>query len=239
MSQVLSYRLIDTFERTFRGVRYRHRDSSLGDFIAIQLYEDLYHLGRSAKYRARVDSREYVINIRNVLRGIRARRGDGTFGEKVPGVPAVDEPGFAVARGQLATVEIGTEVKILAKAMIKQIDRVIGDLCKQVAHFRRGGANALAVGVVGINHATAYTSYEGDRAFPTDGRKYTHPAQEAAAAEERLVRDARPAFDEFLLLHFRASNVEPYPFEWVNPQATLADYGASLTRVLRAYDRRF
>ena len=50
----------------------------------------------------------------------------------------IEDPGFAVARGPVATVEIGVEVKILAKAMIKQIDRVIGDLVKQVTHFRRG-----------------------------------------------------------------------------------------------------
>src|SRR5438132_12048737 len=103
MSDVLTYRLIDTFEQTFRGVRYRHRASNLGDFIAIQLYEDLYNLGRSAKFRERVASKEYAINTRNIRRGISARRGDGTFGECVPGVPTVDEPGFAVARGQLAT----------------------------------------------------------------------------------------------------------------------------------------
>jgi hypothetical protein len=239
MSAAPRYRLLDTFEQTFRGVRYRHRTSNLGDFIAIQLYEDLYNLRRSAKYKARVDSKEYVINIRNILRGIASRRGDGTFGERVPGVTAVDEPGFSVARGQLATVEIGVEVKILAKAMIKQIDRVMSDLRGQVAHFRRGGSNAIAVGIVGINHATAYTSYEGDRAFPTDGKKYTHPSQEARAAQERLLRDARPHFDEFLLLHFRATNVEPYAFDWVDAQATRADYGAILTRISREYDRRF
>src|SRR5438477_11165716 len=163
MSAAPRYRLLDTFEQTFRGVRYRHRASNLGDFIAIQLYEDLYNLRRSAKYKARVDSKEYVINIRNILRGIASRRGDGTFGERVPGVITVDEPGFSVARGQLATVEIGVEVKILAKAMIKQIDRVMSDLRGQVAHFRRGGSNAIAVGIVGINQASAYTSYEGDR----------------------------------------------------------------------------
>lgn len=35
----------------------------------------------------------------------------------------------------MATIEIGVEVKILAKAMIKQIDRVTGDLTKQVGQY--------------------------------------------------------------------------------------------------------
>ena len=67
--------------------------------------------------------------------------------------------------------------------MIKQIDRVIGDLLKQVAHFKRGAGNPIYVGIVGINHAAAYTSYEGHRAWPTDGMaRYRHPVQEASQA---------------------------------------------------------
>jgi len=178
-------------------------------------------------------------NVKNTRQGIQARRGDGTFGERIPGVASIAEPGCVVARGLLATVEIGVEVKILAKAMIKQIDRVVSDLGGQVAHFRRGGGTPISVGVVGINHAPECTSYEGDRAFLTDGRKYKHPIQEAAATGERLRRDAAPHFDEFLILRFRATNVEPYPFEWVNQRETLADYGAILTRISREYDRRF
>jgi hypothetical protein len=239
MSMGLRYRLLDTFEQTFRGVRYRHRASTQGDLVAIQLYEDLYTLGRSAKLKERIDSHEYVVNIQNTRQGIRARRGDGTFGERIPGFTSLHESGFLVARGSLATVEIGVEVKILFKAMIKQIDRVTSDLRGQVGHFRRGGGNPISVGIVGINHAPECTSYEGERAFPTDGRIYKHPIQEASAAEERLLRDAAPHFDEFLVLRFRASNVEPYSFEWVNAQQTLADYGAILTRISREYDRRF
>ena len=57
-----------------------------------------------------------------------ARRGDATFGEIIPGETPVVEPAIRLTRGPIATVEIGVEVKILAKAMIKQIDRVINDL---------------------------------------------------------------------------------------------------------------
>lgn len=37
-------------------------------------------------------------------------------------------------------------------------------------------------------------SYEGRRRFPTDGKKYKHPIQEAADAEARLRKDALPVF---------------------------------------------
>jgi hypothetical protein len=235
----LSYRLLDAFQNTFQGKRYVHRDSSLGDYVAMQLYEDLFTLAKSALYRARVERRERVLNAANRRRGIEARRGDGTFGEIIPTVTAVEDPGFKVAHGPVATVEIGIEVKILAKAMIKQIDRVIGDLVKQVAQFKKGAGNPICVGVVGINQAQVTTGYEGDRSFITDGKKYKHPYQEAADAKARLLSQAKPSFDEFLVLPYRASNVEPYPFEWVDLKATELDYGAILTRISREYDRRF
>ena len=233
------YRLLQAFEGTFQGVRYRHRDSSLGDFIAMQLYEDLYTIGRAPKLCARIDAHERVLNVQNRRLGIKARRGDGTFGEIIPNVQAVVDPGFVVARGQIATVEIGVEVKILAKAMIKQIDRVIGDLNKQIQEFQKGGGSPLCVGIVGVNYADSYTSYEGDRSYPTDGRKYKHPAQEAGEAEARLRAQAQPNFDHFLILPFTASNVEPYPFEWMNSTSTQMEYGAILTRICRAYEARF
>ncbi len=148
-------------------------------------------------------------------------------------------PGYAVGRGPIATVEIGCEVKVLFKAMIKQIDRVINDLRGQVEHFRRGGGSPVCVGIVGVNWAERCTAYEGERPFPTDGRKYKHPIQEAKDAEERLVSQAKPAFDEFLILRFRATNEPPFPFEWVDADGTGQDYGAALTRISREYDRRF
>jgi hypothetical protein len=56
--------------------------------------------------------------VQNKRKGIEARRGDGTFGELILGERAVVDPGYKVARGPVANVEIGVEVKILAKAMI-------------------------------------------------------------------------------------------------------------------------
>ena len=56
---------------------------------------------------------------------------------------AIADEGFSVARGPVATIEIGVETKILAKAMIKQIDRVIGDLIRQTEEFKRRGGRAI------------------------------------------------------------------------------------------------
>jgi hypothetical protein len=205
----------------------------------MELYEDLASVSKSPKLVARVEQRERVLNSQNIRRGIKARRGDGTFGEIIPRRPSVVDPGFAVARGPIATVEIGVEVKILAKAMIKQIDRVISDLRGQVPHFRRGGGNPICVGIVGINHAEHYVSYEGKRSFKTTGRDgFLHPIQEARQAEARLA-EAVGAFDEFLVLRFRATNERPYPFEWVDLEATTLDYGAALVRLSRRYEERF
>lgn len=233
------YALLAAFEATFKGHPYFHRNSSLGDRIAAFLYEDLVTLGKSPKLVARVQQRERVINAQNRTVGRVRRRGDGTFGEIVPGSEAVTSPNCVVARGAIATIEIGTETKILAKAMIKQIDRVIGDLARQVQQFRKGGGNPICVGIVGVNFSTIYTGYEGMRPFPTDGKKYKHPSQEALDAVQRLEERAAPEFDEFLFLRFAATNTEPFPFAWVNEKDTVLQYAAMLTRVSREYEARF
>ena len=196
-------------------------------------------LNRSTKITARVQAHERVVNLANRAIGRPSRRGDGTFGELVPTAVAVTEAGLLVARGEVANIEIGAETKILAKAMIKQIDRVIGDLVRQVEEFRRTGGQPICVGFVGINSAAGYTSYEGEREWPTDGRKHKHPVQEAAEAEGRLMSRAASAFVEFQILLFRATNTSPFPFEWVDYEQTAKEYSALLVRVSREYDRRF
>ncbi len=223
----------------FDGTRYLHRSSTQGDRIAYQLYEDLFEVRKSEQLHSRIEVHESVLNIANRRQGVKARRGDGTFGELIPNVVAVVEPGFVVARGPIATVEIGVEVKILQKAMIKQIDRVRSDLVGQVEQFRRGAGDPICVGIVGINQAAYCMSYEGDRQFLTDGRRYAHPRSEAAAAERVLRAEAAPKFDEFLILRYRATNEEPYPFEWVDYSQSFNEYGAILTRISREYDKRF
>jgi len=206
----------------------------------MHLYEDLFAIGRSPKLVGVIKEKRSVLNVQNRTRGIKARRGDGTFGEIIPGEVPIDDPGYSVARGPIATVEIGVEVKILAKAMIKQIDRVVGDLRKQVEHFKRSGGSPICVGVVGVNHASHTVGYEGERATKTTGKGgYLHPIQEAFEAERRLRADAAPEFDEFIVLRYRATNEPPFPFEWVDYSATRQDYGAALARISREYERRF
>jgi hypothetical protein len=232
-------RLLNTFRNLFDGKQYLHRKSNLGDLVAAEFYEDLLNVGKSEKVVERMAKRDRVINLRNLAIGRTARRGDGSFGELVPTATTIVEQGFRVARGPTANVEIGAETKILAKAMIKQIDRVIGDLLRQVEMFKRQGAHPICVAFVGINHAQQYISYEGDRSYETDGRKYKHPIQEAADAERRLISQARPAFDEFLILKFVATNSSPFPFQWLNEERLQLEYNALLTRVCREYDKRF
>ena len=234
------FRLLHEFRRLFEGRVYLHRVANQGDFVAMQFFEDLAAINRSSKLRVGIQQRERVLNSRNRRRGIEARRGDGTFGEIVPGAMPIEDAGYAVARGEIATIEIGVEVKILAKAMIKQIDRVINDLRNQVAQFKRGSGTPICIGIVGVNQAEVYVSWEGQREYRTTGRGgYVHPIQEAKEAERRLLERAKPAFDEFLILQFRASNAPPYSFEWLDEKETRLDYGAILARVSKEYERRF
>jgi hypothetical protein len=233
------FALLSTFRSLFQGTKYKHRDSSLGDLVASQLYEDLVALGKSEKLATRVKTHERVVNLANRAIGRPSRRGDGTFGELVPTAVAITESGLLVARGEVANIEIGTETKILAKAMIKQIDRVIGDLLRQIEEFHKTGGKPICIGIVGVNFAPSYSSYEGDREWPTDGKKHKHPIQEAEEAERRLLSRAAPKFDEFQILRFRATNVDPFPFDWVDYDKTTKEYGALLVRLSREYDHRF
>lgn len=234
----MEYRLLDAFEAMFRGNIYRHRNSSQGDRVAQHLYEDLQALGRSKAFTRRVANSEIAVNVFNKARGFTSRRGDGTLGEVVAGHSALREKGFAVARGQIANVEIGTEVKVLSKAMIKQIDRVKTDLVNQASVFRRQG-NPICIAVVGINYAPKTTSYEKEKAYPTDGREYPHPIQEAAEARKRILEVIRPVYDELLILPYLATNEPPFDFQWVKRSEIELDYGAILTRISIEYDRRF
>lgn len=235
------YRLLTEFRSLFEGHLYKHRASTQGDFVAMHIYEDLLAIKRSSKLLdAVLHRKDRVLNVQNRRRGVEARRGDGTFGEIIPGETAIFDPGYLVGRGPIATVEIGVEVKILAKAMIKQIDRVINDLRNQVAQFRRGGGHPICVGVVGINEAESTVGYEGERPFPTTGKAgFLHPVQEAPEANRRLRALAAPDFDEFLILRFKATNAEPFPFEWADYNETRLNYAAALTRISAGYQQRF
>jgi hypothetical protein len=109
------YALLRTFRGLFKGKPYRHRIANLGDLVASQLYEDLVVLGKSAKLVERVQRHELVVNLKNLMTGKPGRRGDGTFGELVPAAVALTEKGMLVARGPVATIEIGAETKFSQK----------------------------------------------------------------------------------------------------------------------------
>lgn len=119
MASISDFRLLRTFQSLFDGTQYKHRDSSLGDLVAGQLYEDLVALNKSEKLTHRVQAHECVVNLGNKAIGRPSRRGDGTFGELVPTAIAISEAHYLVARGEVANIQIGAETKILAKAMIK------------------------------------------------------------------------------------------------------------------------
>lgn len=234
------HRLLDEFRKLFEGHKYEHRRSNLGDFVAMHLYEDLLAINKSGHYVLSVENMSRVLNVQNQRKGIEARRGDGTFGELIVGEEPQIDSGYKVARGPVATIEIGVEVKILAKAMIKQIDRVKSDLANQVQNFkyRAGSSRPICVGIVGINYADEMTSFEGDRSYPTDGKKYKHPIQEAEQARVRLSDTAR-LYDEFLILRFKARNQGRYEFEWVDERDTRQNYTAALQRISIEYQHRF
>lgn len=235
----MPYKLLTEFGNLFLGKKYLHRDSSQGDRIATFMYEDLFDLGMSKKFVAAVSSRSSVLNTANRAVGKSARRGDATFGARVPHDVAVEVPGIAVAFGKVATIEIGTEVKILAKAMRKQLDRVCSDLDKQVAEFKKQGGKPVCVGIVGVNWADSYTGYEGRRKFATDGKKNKHPNQEAPSSERDLVDRVKASFDELIVLRFRANNTRPFDFLWVDRNKTEDLYAAALVRISREYEARF
>lgn len=231
--------LLDRFKAIFENKRYRHRDSTQGDVVARALPEDLYELGASTELVGRIKSGKRVTNTENIRRMITSRRGDGSFGEIIPGSSPIFDAGHSVAVGKVATIEIGTEVKILQKAMIKQIDRVIGDLKHQVTHFRKGGDDPICIAIVAINYAEFVVSVEGEREWRTDGKAHRHPIQEAAEARRRIENEVSRHYNELLFLPYKATNTEPYNFGWLDENSTRLDYAAVLTRVARMYDRRF
>jgi hypothetical protein len=236
----MATKLLDRFQALFDGQQYHHRKSNLGDKVAQYLYEDLYGLAQSAKLLQGVSDQKLVLNSRNLTHGVQHRRGDGTFGIVIPGETVTVDPGFAVARGPVATILVGAEVKIVSKAMVRQIDRVKNDLIGSVREFRKSNPRVLTLGIVGVNHASVYLSYEGpDRSYLSTGKgKHLHPIQEAGKVAAKL-GEIRDKLDELLVLRFEATNMEPYPFSWVDPQETTRDYSSVLVRLSSQFDQRF
>jgi hypothetical protein len=229
------YKLLTAFENVFRGKVYRHRASNVGDGVAAYLYEDLFALGQAWKFTQRVNNHEVAVNTGNQIKGKKGRRGDGTFGRVVPGQVPARQTGFVVARGLVAHLEIGAEVKIGATKLIAQVDRVINDLTKQAGIFKKHNPHAIRVGIVGVNFADSYTGHEGDRQFVAK----TPPSREAAEFVKRIGDAVSPYYDELLILRFCATNDPPYDFSWVSKAQTEQLYGSILVRVSAEYQHRF
>jgi len=241
----MQFRMLDAFRALFDGHIYRHRSSGQGDLISRELYEDLYNIRRSSKFNSSVDRLQRGLNIGNIRQGISARRGDGTLGELVPGQPVTQVSGSAIARGRVATLDIGVEVKILNKAMIKQINDRIAGLQSQAEYFAKGRdgrrrGNPIAAAIIGLNCAEYTIGYEGDRSYRTDGSgNQPHPNQEVDEVERRLTAEVRPSFDEMVVLRYKATNEAPFAFAWANENEARATYGASLVRIALEFEKRF
>lgn len=233
-----SFKLLAAFEALFQGTVYKHRSSILGNLVAMRLYEDLYEHGNSSSLNQCVDDGKCVVNVAGSTRGVDVRRGDGTFGAIVPSSTATPAEGFTVLQGMVALTHIGAEFKIIATAHLKQIDRVLTDLTGSAATLKEKSAQAITVGFAAVNYSERWTGMEGTRSFPVERT----PKRALEASEEtsrRLLQVARPAFDEFVLLKFKATNQEPLPFSWMNAKGTAADYGAAVVRIADLYEKRF
>lgn len=227
--------LLDAFEAVFKHRRYIHRNSTIGDSIASVVYDDLLALGRSGKLASGVAGGRFVVNTANKVTGKKSRRGDGTFGELVPGSVSRKADGYAVPTGPVATLAIGTEVKIIATAMLRQIDRVTTALDNQARKFRHHGGGVLTLALVGLNYADEYTGYEGKREYVAE----TPPKKEAPEVARRLDESIRPLYDEYLLIPFRATNRPPYEFSFVNREKTELEYQSALLRISNEFERRW
>lgn len=143
-----------------------------------------------------------------------------------------------VLRGLVALTHVGAEFKIIATAHLKQIDRVLNDLTGSAVSLKEKSANAITVGFAAVNYTERWTGVEGTRSFPVE-RKPQRAREESEETSRRLLQFASPEFDEFLMLKFRATNQDPFPFSWQDPQGIAADYGAVLVRIADLYEHRF
>ena len=237
----MTYKLLEAFRGLFERNAYRHRNSTQGDYVASLLIDDLLSIKRSPKLAAAVNAQASVLNKGNRTVGRRHRRGDGSFGAIVPNTePLLVPESYLVALGEVASIEIGTEVKILAKSMIKQIDRVGTDMINQVKEFKHSNPKAICIGIVGVNNAPIYRGFEGKREWVTTGKGgHLHPIQEAAQAVQRIQARVESSLDELIVLRFIATNMQPLSFDWVDKLETSKHYGAALVRTASLYETRF
>ncbi|MGQ0572544.1 MAG: hypothetical protein ACT4P5_23795 [Armatimonadota bacterium] len=156
------FRLLEAFRRTFGGTVYKHRISTTGNKIGREIFEDLYGHMTSRLYRRHVDRRMGVLSRVGKIHGKDIRRNDSVFGRPPAGVtPEVPTGGYSLAEGPVAEPRIGCEVKILAKAQQKQIDRVISDLENFALRMTSLNRKCINVAIIGVNHESNYVGHEG------------------------------------------------------------------------------
>lgn len=236
----MTYRALDAFEALFKGTFFNHRVHTNGDRVSINVFEDIDNAGLSPKFVSRASSQSVVANVTNTNAGVIARRPDGTLGHRVQHIAPTFLPTFSIARGQTVSTEIGIEVKIMSKAMVRQRGRVSSDLAHGARDIKASNPLAITVALVGVNHAQFYVSREGDQIWRTTGSgRYLHPFQEADSIEPYLRAKLGSAYDEIIFLHFVATNEDPFPFSWRSVQQTNLAYGAMIGRIAQAYEQRF
>ena len=230
-----NFRLLETFRKIFSGTVYMHRDSTLGNKIGRELFEDLLRHEVSARYKKHVEDGLGVVNRAGKIHTPKdIRRNDSIWGRPPAGATPQIVTGFSVPEGSVAEPRIGCEVKIIAKSQQKQIDRVINDLDGFARRMNQLNKKCINIAVVGINHQPDYEGHEGERTFV-----HTLKPQEPQKVMAKLREHLLARYDELLILSFRATNMPPYPFEWLDNRQVDLDYGAALARIGEECQRRF
>jgi len=148
-----TFRLLERYKNTFFGKRYDHRNSSLGNIIGRELFEDLISYSGSVAYVDHVQHGRTVVNRGGKIHTPRAiRRNDSILGRPPAGFNVVPPShGYSVLEGPVAEPRVGCELKILAKSQLKQIGRVISDLERFADRMKSLNQRCINVAVVGVN----------------------------------------------------------------------------------------
>jgi hypothetical protein len=107
----------------------------------------------------------------------------------------------------------------------------MGHRRKQLIHSGRGSGTPICVGIMGINRAQYGTSYEDTRSFKAHDKANRHPYQGTLEAERRLLADAAPHYDEFIILPYDAANEPPLRIAWINQNSIERNYGSAWMRL--------
>ena len=235
----MKYRLLHSFQEIFSGTPYRHRNSQLTDCVALDYFEDYRRTTNRPAIQERLDSGSSVVGSRPPLTGGMNHGGLRYIGEKTPGINPTRMPERSVMTGRTANVEIVFEIKILAKSMNKQVNRVINDFGNRQAKLKKAYPDVIFIGAVGVNFASAYVSYEGARTYHTNGKERRHPSQEATSVKNKLLDGLSDVLDELLIICFTAENVSPYNFDFLGLDRTEEELAGIIARTARDHEKRF